>query len=329
MESVPRTDIPRTMPHHEIASFDIGRFGLQTNPTAIYLSRLAPGSRPTMLHSLNAIADLLTSGREDALSLQWWHLRYQHTAAVRSILVDKYAPSTANKMLAALKGCLKECMRLGLMDAESYARATDLQNVKSHQLPAGRALESQEIAALMRVCLADPSAAGYRDAALIAIARAGLRRSEITKLDVSDFDPIKGSVKVRAGKGRQDRLVYLPAGGKQALVDWLKLRCDLGVPEGAIAVAIDRFGFVSGNRITDQGFRKIIRKRGKQAGLESFSPHDFRRTFIGDLLDAGVDIATVQKLAGHSNPATTSRYDRRGEDTKEAAMLLIDLPYQR
>lgn len=72
------------------------------------------------------------------------------------------------------------------------------------------------------------------------------------------------------------------------------------MPEGAIAVAIDRFGRVSGNKITDQGFRKIIRKRGKQAGLKSFSPHDFRRTFIGDLLDAGVDISTVQKLAGHS-----------------------------
>jgi hypothetical protein len=66
-----------------------------------------------MLQALNAIAALLTSGREDALSLQWWQLRYQHTAAVRSVLADKYAPATANKMLAALKGCLKECMRLG------------------------------------------------------------------------------------------------------------------------------------------------------------------------------------------------------------------------
>jgi integrase len=67
-------------------------------------------------------------------------------------------------------------------------------------------------------------------------------------------------------------------------------------------------------------------KRAEQAGLE-VSPHDFRRTFIGEALTAGVDVVTVQHLAGHSSPTTTARYDRRGDDIKKSAMATISVPY--
>ena len=49
------------------------------------------------------------------------------------------------------------------------------------------------------------------------------------------------------------------------------------------------------------------------------------RTFCSDLLDAGVDIVTVQKLAGHSSPVTTAKYDRRGEETKRRAVQCLKL----
>jgi len=42
----------------------------------------------------------------------------------------------------------------------------------------------------------------------------------------------------------------------------------------------------------------IVQKRATEAGVESFSPHDFRRTFCSDLLDAGVDIVTVFLFGG-------------------------------
>jgi len=300
---------------------------LTQHPAAVYLGFLSPGSRPTMRQALDAIASLLTDGQCDAMSLDWAALRYQHTAAVQTALSFQHSTATTRKMMCALRRVLSEALRLDLMDATDYAKAVDLPKIKTTTKLRGRALTAAEIAALFEVCTSDPTPAGARDAALIAILRgAGLRRAEVVLLEKRDFNANARALEIRGGKGNKDRTVYLPGAACELVVDWLTLR---GIEPGALLYPVTKGGRLLKRHMTPQAVLMIVRKRALEAGVTSFSPHDFRRTFCSDLLDAGIDIVTVAKLAGHSSPVTTAKYDRRGEETKRMAVERLEIPTKR
>ena len=304
------------------------------HPALVYLARLtSQRSRQTMLGALNTLADLLLPelNREDKtrfVNVPWSLLRYPHTTALRARIVEQYTPARSNTLLAALRGVLREAWRLGQLTAEDYQRAIDIQHVKSETLPRGRDLDEGEIMALARACMNDGSPAGVRDAAIIGIlATCGLRREELVNLAFSDFESGSGRISIRSGKGRKDRTVYAAGGALAALHDWLELR---GTAPGALFHPINKGAAIQyGQSMTAQAVYKMLTKRAEEAGVAAFSPHDFRRTFVGDLLDKGVDISVVSKLAGHNDPKATARYDRRPEGVKRDAATKLHYPYRR
>ena len=293
---------------------------LTRHPAAVYLSSLASGSRRTMRSSLNAIASLLTGDRCDAMTLDWSKLRYQHTAAVRTALGQKLAPTTVNKMLVALRRVLKEAHRLDLMDANDYFKAADLKSFRVSPSLRGRELSLVEIKGLIENCLKEGRAISLRDAAVISVLRGGgIRREELVELDLKNVNLETGSVSIRHGKGDKDRIVYLNDEAIKLLQMWLEIR---GNAPGALICPVNKSDRVTIRHFASDGdgIYKLVKKRAKKAGIVHFSPHDFRRTFCTNLLEAGEDVFTVQDLMGHDSANTTKRYDKRGEARKKQAV---------
>lgn len=302
----------------------------EQNPALLYLARLAPGSRRTQRAALDRIAALLSRDGATAVDLPWHLLGHDQIESLRSALPLRYAPTTTNRMLAALRGVLKESWRLGLMDADTYHRVVTVENVPWFTSPRGRVLTGDEIHALFEVCDRDMSPAGRRDAALLTVLFAGgLRRSESVALDVRDYDVSNGAMTVRGTGQSRERVVYATAGAAEVLARWIAIR---GAEPGPMFVPINRAQKVllRERRMADQSVHRVLLKRGEQAGIPAFSCQDLRRSFISGLLDAGVDIATVQRLAGHCSVLTTQRYDRRSTDSQRglARMLEVPLPAQ-
>lgn len=237
---------------------------LENNPAAVYLSSLSKNGRITMKSNLDRVAQLF-SGNEmaSALDFPWQQLRYQHTAAIRTLLKDKYSPNSASTMLCGVRRVLKEAWRLGFMEAEDYNRAVDLPGIKSETLPRGRALVVGEVSGLISVCKQDFTPAGTRDAAiLIMLYGTGLRRSEVAKLNLSDITLETCEVRVIAGKGHKDRTSYLPQWAVPFLHDWLAVR---GSETGPLFYQTDKTGKLKPKAISDEVVMRLLKKKSSSS----------------------------------------------------------------
>jgi len=320
------------------------------NPVISYLASLgSKDSRRVQKTALDQIAVAISNGEiTDSIQFPWEKLDYGTVTAIKAWLDSKYAPATVNRYLCAVRRAMKEAWRHHLISAEEYQRATDVQSVTAQRLPTGRELENGEIRNLIEVCLKDEDnpVLGIRDAAIISLMySSGLRRAEVVTLDLEDLNLRKGELRV-IGKRNKERRAFLAKGAVRALDKWIEKR---GLEPGPLFYSVNKGGNIVRQRyqrlsaldkskdirpkrivarLSDQTIYHIIDKRATQAGLlKKTTPHDMRRTFVSDLLDVGVDLVTVSKMAGHEDANTTKRYDRRPSRVMQEAAEKLDVPY--
>lgn len=147
---------------------------------------------------------------------------------------------------------------------------------------------------------------GCRDKAMLELLYAsGLRVTELITLRLSDISFEMAYVRC-FGKGAKERVIPLGKYALQALERYI----DVCRPKVMNNWQTDiLFLNKSGNGLTRQGFWKIIKKYGQEAGITAdLTPHVLRHSFATHLLSNGADLRAIQEMLGHADIATTQIY---------------------
>lgn len=320
------TEIHIALPEAPAASVESSLVRPEGNPVLLYLSSLAGGpGRGNMRSALRSILRTMGSATPPE-DFPWHRLRHQDAVDLMREMQDQtpaLAPKTIRVRLSALRGVLKKAWAVGLLPTDDYQRVLLVKPLRGSRLPPGRRLSAVEITKLFAVCKA-PTIQNARDAAILALLRVGLRRSEVTGADLEGLDMSGGWITL-IGKGDKQRAVPLPEGAVAALSRWLLYRGDA---PGPLILPLSERGRVAMRRCSQDVVPSALAMLAKLAGVAPFTAHDFRRTLISDLLDQGMDLSQIREIVGHESVATTSSYDRRGIELAGKAMRRAVVPFQ-
>jgi site-specific recombinase XerD len=145
---------------------------------------------------------------------------------------------------------------------------------------------------------------------------AGLRRSEVLTLTISDIDSNRMLIKVVNGKGRKDRFTLL---GEHTLDNLRKYY---------LAYKPKKYLFEGEKeqRYSATSVVKIVSRAAKKAGIQKkVTPHTLRHSFATHLLEAGVNLRNIQILLGHSSTKTTEIYTHIADSSFSGIKSPIDL----
>jgi len=145
---------------------------------------------------------------------------------------------------------------------------------------------------------------------------AGLRVSEVVRLQVRDIDSARMRLHVRAAKGRKDRFVPLSAVLLARLRDyWRRTRPQLWLFPGGRP----------GSHLSAGQVQRVCHRAVLAAGIsKKASMHTLRHSYATHLLEGGTDLASLQKLPGHNQLSTTLRYTHVGQSHLQRAVSPLD-----
>ncbi|MDD9312661.1 tyrosine-type recombinase/integrase [Cytobacillus firmus] len=227
------------------------------------------------------------------------------TAEIRVFLgsFEHLKLSSVSRKLSVLKSFF------GWLTAEEFLQRDPTTKIKppkkEKRLP--KALSIEELEMLRESCKTN------RQRAFLEILYAtGCRLSEVHALNKSDINYRTSSCRV-IGKGNKEREVYFSPKAMYHLRKYLMNRTD----DSEALMVTERKPY---RRLSQRGIQREIGIIAKQAGLDKkISPHTMRHTFATLTLNNGADIAAVQALLGHEDPATTQIYAQLTEEKKRDA----------
>jgi len=151
---------------------------------------------------------------------------------------------------------------------------------------------------------------GKRDyAILLTMLTTGVRKAELCNLKGRDIKTYRNQIVLDVtGKAQRHRRIGLKNDTYSAIQTYTKAHGN-GSLDHAVYFTLGKHGLCSEQSLTHKAVDCIIQKYSRMALLKKrVSPHTLRHTFATSLLDAGVDLKTVQALMGHSHIRTTERY---------------------
>ncbi|HTL51866.1 MAG TPA: tyrosine recombinase XerC [Planctomycetota bacterium] len=220
------------------------------------------------------------------------------------------APTTQARKMSAVRSLFAWLDRQGLITENP---ADDIRNPKTPRtlpavltVPQAAALVDSPLGLGAKIGPSDAAAAkdasftASRDAALLELLYgAGLRCAEALGLTLRDLST-DGTVTV-TGKGDRERRVPIGAAAHARLRAYLRLRPKTSTPE--------LFVQADGRALGDRAVRRLIKKYLRKEDLPSeASPHALRHSFATHLLEAGIDLRSLQELLGHQHLSTTQVY---------------------